>query len=75
MSFKGLNVIHYFDTFKDFNDEFKLEGRQSVTTNGMYKPYVEGSRIDMLLSSGKVRTGEPTDEMMDAMKAEMDKYD
>lgn len=70
-------VIHYFDTFKDFNDEFKLgKGDILVTNEWMYKPYVEGLGIDMpVIFQEKYGQGEPTDEMMDAMKAEMDKYD
>ena len=70
-------VIHYFDTFKDFNDEFKLgKGDILVTNEWMYTPYVEGLGIDMpVIFQEKYGQGEPTDEMMDAMKAEMDKYD
>ncbi|MGN0702253.1 MAG: 4-hydroxybutyrate dehydrogenase [Lentihominibacter sp.] len=70
-------VIHYFDTFKDFNEEFKLgKGDILVTNEWMYKPYVEGLGIDMpVIFQEKFGQGEPTDEMMDAMKAEMDKYD
>ena len=70
-------VIHYFDTFKVFNDEFKLgKGDILVTNEWMYKPYVEGLGIDMpVIFQEKYGQGEPTDEMMDAMKAEMDKYD
>ena len=70
-------VIHYFDTFKDFNDEFKLgKGDILVTNEWMYKPYVEGLGIDMpVIFQEKFGQGEPSDEMMDAMKAEMDKYE
>ena len=74
---KLVPTIHYFDTFKDFNDEFKLgKGDILVTNEWMYKPYVEGLGIDMpVIFQEKCGMGEPTDEMMDAMKAEMDKYD
>ena len=74
---KLVPTIHYFDTFKDFNDEFKLgKGDILVTNEWMYKPYVEGLGIDMpVVFQEKYGMGEPTDEMMDAMKAEMDKYD
>lgn len=70
-------AIHYFDTFKDFNDEFKLgKGDLLVTNQWMYDPYVKPLGIDMpVVYQEKYGAGEPTDEMMDAMKAEMDKYD
>ena len=42
----------------------------------MYDPYVKPLNIDMpVVYQEKYGAGEPTDEMMDAMKAEMDKYD
>ena len=50
-------AIHYFDTFKDFNDEFKLgKGDILVTNQWMYDPYVKplGDRHACYLS-GKVR--------------------
>ncbi len=74
---KLVPTIHYFDTFKDFNDEFKLgKGDILVTNEWMYKPYVEGLGIDMpVIYQEKYGAGEPTDEMMDAMKADMDKYE
>lgn len=74
---KLVPTIHYFDTFKDFNDEFKLgKGDILVTNEWMYKPYVEGLGIDMpVIFQEKYGAGEPTDEMMDAMKAEMDQYE
>ncbi|MDD7034829.1 MAG: 4-hydroxybutyrate dehydrogenase [Firmicutes bacterium] len=77
LALKVVPNIHYFDTFKDFNDEFKLgKGDILVTNEWMYKPYVEGLEIDMpVIYQEKYGAGEPTDEMMDAMKADMDKYD
>ena len=70
-------TIHYFDTFKDFNEEFKLgKGDILVTNQWMYDPYVKPLGIDMpVIYQEKYGAGEPTDEMMDAMKAEMDKYE
>jgi 4-hydroxybutyrate dehydrogenase len=42
----------------------------------MYDPYVAPLGIDMpVIYQEKYGAGEPTDEMMDAMKAEMDKYE
>ena len=41
-------AIHYFDTFKDFNEEFKLgKGDILVTNQWMYDPYVKPLGIDM----------------------------
>ena len=70
-------AIHYFDTFKDFNEEFKLgKGDILVTNQWMYDPYVKPLGIDMpVIYQEKYGAGEPTDEMMDAMKKEMDKYE
>ena len=63
-------AIHYFDTFKDFNEEFKLgKGDILVTNQWMYDPYVKPLGIDMpVIYQEKYGAGEPTDEMMDAAK-------
>ncbi len=70
-------AIHYFDTFKEFNEEFNLgKGDILVTNEWMYKPYVEGLGIDIpVIFQEKYGAGEPSDEMMDAMKVDMDKYE
>ena len=77
LALKLVPDIHYFDTFKDFADEFKLgKGDILVTNEWMYKPYVEGLGLDMpVIYQEKYGAGEPTDEMMDAMKLDMDKYE
>ncbi len=69
--------IFYFDTFKEFNEEFKLgKGDILVTNEWMYTPYVAPLGIDIpVIYQEKYGMGEPTDEMMDAMKVEMDKYE
>ena len=69
--------IFYFDTFKDFNEEFKLgKGDILVTNEWMYTPYVAPLGIDIpVIYQEKYGMGEPTDEMMDAMKVDMDKYE
>lgn len=69
--------IFYFDTFKEFNEEFKLgKGDILVTNAWMYEPYVKPLGIDIpVIFQEKYGAGEPTDEMMDAMKLEMDKYE
>ena len=76
LALKLVPDIHYFDTFKEFAVEFKLgKGDILVTNEWMYKPYVEGLGLDMpVVYQEKYGAGEPTDEMMDAMKVEMDKY-
>ena len=69
--------IFYFDTFKEFNEEFKLgKGDILVTNEWMYTPYVAPLGIDIpVIYQEKYGMGEPTDEMMDAMKVDMDKYE
>ncbi|MDO4177515.1 MAG: 4-hydroxybutyrate dehydrogenase, partial [Bacillota bacterium] len=56
---------------------FKLgKGDILVTNQWMYDPYVKPLGIDMpVVYQEKYGAGEPTDEMMDAMKAEMDQYE
>ena len=70
-------TIHYFDTFKEFNDEFKLgKGDILVTNQWMYDPYVKPLGIDIpVIYQEKYGKGEPSDEMIDAMAADMRKYD
>ena len=69
--------IFYFDTFKEFNEEFKLgKGDILVTNQWMYDPYVKPLGIDMpVIYQEKYGKGEPTDEMIDAMKKDMDQYE
>ena len=69
--------IYYFDTFKEFNEEFKLSKRDVLVTNEwMYKPYVEPLGIDTnVVYQEKFGMGEPSDEMIDAMAKEMAQYD
>ena len=70
-------TIHYFDTFKEFNDEFRLgKGDILVTSTWLYEPYVKPLGIDIpVIHQEQYGAGEPTDEMMDAMKKDMDKYE
>ena len=70
--------IHYFDTFAEFADEFRLgEGDLLITNQWMYEPYVAPLGIEGMpvIYQEQYGAGEPTDEMMDAMKAEMDRYE
>ena len=70
-------AINYFDTFKEFNDEFKLgKGDILVTNQWMYDPYVKPLGIDIpVIYQEKYGAGEPTDELMDALQKDMDQYE
>ncbi len=70
-------AIHYFDTFKEFNEAFRLGKRDLLVTNQwMYDPYVAPLGLDInVIYQEKFGSGEPSDEMIDAMAAEMKKYD
>ena len=69
--------IYYFDTFKEFHDEFKVGKKDLVVTNEwLYTPYMKPLGIETnVIFQEKFGTGEPSDEMIDAMAAEMKKYD
>ncbi|MBK5246029.1 MAG: 4-hydroxybutyrate dehydrogenase [Peptostreptococcaceae bacterium] len=69
--------IFYFDTFKEFNEEFKIGKNDLLVTNEwMYTPYVKPLGIDTnVIYQEKFGAGEPSDEMIDAMAAEMKKYE
>jgi len=69
--------ILYFDTFKEFNEEFKLGKRDLLVTNEwMYTPYVAPLGISTnVIFQEKFGAGEPSDEMIDAIVLEMKKYD
>lgn len=69
--------VFYFDTFKDFNEEFKLTERDMILTNEwLYKPFIEplntGAKV---IYQEKYGMGEPSDQMIDQISAEMKKYD
>ncbi|HBG5343561.1 TPA: 4-hydroxybutyrate dehydrogenase [Clostridioides difficile] len=68
--------IFYFDTFKEFNEEFKIGKNDLVITNEfIYEPYMKSLGIDTnLIFQEKFGTGEPSDEMIDSMTKEMKKY-
>lgn len=69
--------ILYFDTFKEFNDEFKLgKGDILVTNEWMYTPYVKPLDIDIpVIFQEKYGKGEPSDEMIDAIAKDMKDYE
>ena len=68
--------VYYFDTFKEFNDEFKLGKNDIILTNEwMYTPYVKPLGIESnVIFQEKYGAGEPSDEMIDAINLEMKKY-
>lgn len=68
--------VFYFDTFKEFNDEFKIGKDDLVVTNQwIHDPFMAplGIETNVILQE-KFGSGEPTDEMIDAMALEMKKY-
>lgn len=68
--------VFYFDTFKEFHEEFKVGMDDLLVTNEwMYTPYVAplGVKTNVLYQE-KFGSGEPSDEMIDAMATEMKKY-
>lgn len=69
--------IFYFDTFKEFNEEFKIGKNDLLVTNEwMYTPYVAPLGIDTnVIYQEKYGAGEPSDEMIDAMAKEAKKYE
>lgn len=70
-------TIFYFDTVKEFNDEFKIGKNDLLVTNEfIYEPFVAPIGVETnVIFQEKFGTGEPSDEMIDAIKKEMDKYD
>ena len=69
--------IYYFDTFKEFNEEFKIGKKDLLVTNEwIYTPYVAPLAIDTnIIYQENFGKGEPSDEMIDDMAKEMRKYD
>ncbi len=69
--------VYYFDTFKEFNDEFSIGKNDLVLTNEwLYTPYMKPLGIETnVIYQEKFGAGEPSDEMIDAIAAEMKKYE
>lgn len=70
-------VIHCYDNFGEFHQEFQLGKKDLLVTNQwLYDPYVKPLHIDMpVIFQETYGKGEPSDEMMDAMKRDMDQYE
>lgn len=69
--------VFYFDTFKEFNDEFKVGKNDLVLTNEwLYTPYMKPLGIETnVIFQEKYGAGEPSDEMIDAIHKEAQKYE
>jgi 4-hydroxybutyrate dehydrogenase len=70
-------VIYIFDTFKEFNDEFKIGPRDIVLTHEfLYEPFIKPLGIESIfVFQEKHGTGEPSDEMIDSIAKEISSYD
>lgn len=68
--------IYYYETFKEFHEEFKVGMDDLVLTNEwLYTPYMKPLGIETnVIFQEKFGAGEPSDEMIDAIAAEMKKY-
>lgn len=68
--------IYYFDTFKEFNDEFKIGKNDLLVTNEwIYTPYVAPLGVETnVIYQELFGKGEPSDEMIDDMVKEMKKF-
>lgn len=75
--FKVAPTIHYFNTFKEFIDDFNLGKKDIIVTNRfLVKDYEEFLSKDIaVIYQEDYGKGEPTDEMIDAIAKDMKKYD
>lgn len=75
-AFKLVPEVLYFDTFKDFTEEFSLgKGDVLVTNEWIYNPYLKplGMNIPVIFQE-KYGKGEPSDEMIDAIAKDLAQY-
>lgn len=68
--------VLYFDTVKDFNEEYKIGSNDLLVTNEwLYTPYVKPLGVETnVIFQEQYGSGEPTDEMIDAMAAKMKEF-
>jgi 4-hydroxybutyrate dehydrogenase len=76
---QGLKIvptIHLFDTFKEFANQFNINKNDLVLTHEfLYEPFMKPLGIESnYIFQEKYGIGEPSDEMIDAIAAEMKKY-
>ena len=69
--------IDHFETFKEFADEFNLGEKDLILTNEyIYNPVMSNAGVKCkTIFQEKFGGGEPSDIMVDAILAEMNKYD
>ena len=69
--------ILYFDTFKEFNDQFQLgQGDILVTNQRLYDRYVNPVNPDIpVIFRERYGKGEPSDEMIDIMAGALKEYE
>ncbi len=69
--------VYYFDTFKEFHQEFAIGKNDLVLTNEwLYTPYIKPLGIETnVLYQEKYGAGEPSDEMIDAIVKDMEKVE
>lgn len=68
--------VFYFDTFKEFAEEFSINDKDIILTNEfIYEPFIKplGLKANCIFQE-KFGAGEPSDEMIDAIHLEMNKY-
>lgn len=70
-------TIHYFDTFKEFNESFHLTERDLIVTNSwLYDPYMKPLNTGAnVIFQEKYGAGEPTDIMIDAIVRDAKQFD
>lgn len=76
-TFRIAPKIYMFDTFEEFNNEFKLCATDLIITNEfIYDPIVKplGIKTNHVFQE-KYGNGEPTDEMIDAISADIKKIE
>lgn len=69
LAFQVAPEIYYFDTFKDFVQEFRTEETDLILTNQwIYEPYLKPLKVrGTVIYQERYGNGEPTDLMMDAI--------
>lgn len=69
-------AIYYFDMFREFAEEFHLGKKDLLVTNRwIYEPYVVPLGIEInVMFQEDFGSGEPSDEMIDRMAAEMNRF-
>lgn len=74
---KVVPIIHIFDTFREFHEEFAIGERDLVLTHEfLYEPFIKPLDIQSnFIFQERYGAGEPSDEMIDAIAKDMKKYE